>query len=237
MCRGGRAGSACWWWGDTVTCVWQRGRRLSDRGEFRAGGQKYKAAAVSLFPLRSLLLPFQLVQIRLLCLPPSPREFPKGWRKTNYFLSSSVCLSAAMHQALDTLSDSTSSTTANDLDLIFLKGIMESPVVRGNGNYKLRIFFVNFLFFWIVCLDVREKRNEGHSAILTEQDSLTQSRRANCEVTQTTSLRSKSVFYACKFMHPDCIILNSKSYYVLILKFHNVALIAASFSFFLFLFS
>nr|XP_040032720.1 MAGUK p55 subfamily member 2b isoform X1 [Gasterosteus aculeatus aculeatus]XP_040032721.1 MAGUK p55 subfamily member 2b isoform X1 [Gasterosteus aculeatus aculeatus] len=36
----------------------------------------------------------------------------------------------AMHQALDTLSDSTSSTTANDLDLIFLKGIMESPVVR-----------------------------------------------------------------------------------------------------------
>lgn len=35
-----------------------------------------------------------------------------------------------MHQALDTLSDSTSSTTANDLDLIFLKGIMESPVVR-----------------------------------------------------------------------------------------------------------
>ncbi|XP_050957021.1 MAGUK p55 subfamily member 2a isoform X2 [Labeo rohita] len=31
-------------------------------------------------------------------------------------------------QVLDTLSDSTSSTTANDLDLIFLKGIMESPV-------------------------------------------------------------------------------------------------------------
>uniref|UniRef100_A0AAQ4RC12 MAGUK p55 scaffold protein 2b n=1 Tax=Gasterosteus aculeatus aculeatus TaxID=481459 RepID=A0AAQ4RC12_GASAC len=36
----------------------------------------------------------------------------------------------AMHQALDTLSDSTSSTTANDLDLIFLKGIMESPVAH-----------------------------------------------------------------------------------------------------------
>ncbi|XP_026061421.1 MAGUK p55 subfamily member 2-like isoform X1 [Carassius auratus] len=31
-------------------------------------------------------------------------------------------------QVLDTLSDSTSSATANDLDLIFLKGIMESPV-------------------------------------------------------------------------------------------------------------
>uniref|UniRef100_A0A3B3D2Z1 MAGUK p55 scaffold protein 2b n=1 Tax=Oryzias melastigma TaxID=30732 RepID=A0A3B3D2Z1_ORYME len=37
---------------------------------------------------------------------------------------------SAMHQALDTLSDSTSSTTANDLDLIFLKGIMESPVAH-----------------------------------------------------------------------------------------------------------
>uniref|UniRef100_A0A8C8JF79 MAGUK p55 subfamily member 2-like n=1 Tax=Oncorhynchus tshawytscha TaxID=74940 RepID=A0A8C8JF79_ONCTS len=35
-----------------------------------------------------------------------------------------------MQQVLDTLSDSTSSTMANDLDLIFLKGIMESPVVR-----------------------------------------------------------------------------------------------------------
>lgn len=34
-----------------------------------------------------------------------------------------------MHSVLDTLSDSTGSTTANDLDLIFLKGIMESPVV------------------------------------------------------------------------------------------------------------
>ncbi|XP_035389316.1 MAGUK p55 subfamily member 2b isoform X1 [Electrophorus electricus] len=36
----------------------------------------------------------------------------------------------AMHSVLDTLSDSTSSTTANDLDLIFLKGIMESPMAH-----------------------------------------------------------------------------------------------------------
>ncbi|XP_071202985.1 MAGUK p55 subfamily member 2-like isoform X1 [Salvelinus alpinus] len=34
----------------------------------------------------------------------------------------------AMQQVMDTLSNSTSSTMANDLDLIFLKGIMESPV-------------------------------------------------------------------------------------------------------------
>ncbi|XP_064172441.1 MAGUK p55 subfamily member 2a isoform X1 [Anguilla rostrata] len=38
----------------------------------------------------------------------------------------------AVQQVLDTLSDSTSSTTANDLDLIFLKGIMESPVAPEN---------------------------------------------------------------------------------------------------------
>ncbi|XP_071248201.1 MAGUK p55 subfamily member 2b isoform X2 [Salvelinus alpinus] len=38
----------------------------------------------------------------------------------------------AMQQVLDTLSDSTSSTMANDLDLIFLKGIMESPVAHEN---------------------------------------------------------------------------------------------------------
>ncbi|XP_041087616.1 MAGUK p55 subfamily member 2-like isoform X1 [Polyodon spathula] len=36
----------------------------------------------------------------------------------------------AMQQVLDTLSDTTNSTGANDLDLIFLKGIMESPIVR-----------------------------------------------------------------------------------------------------------
>uniref|UniRef100_A0A8C2ZU68 MAGUK p55 scaffold protein 2 n=1 Tax=Cyclopterus lumpus TaxID=8103 RepID=A0A8C2ZU68_CYCLU len=40
-----------------------------------------------------------------------------------------VCVCLIVHQ-LDTMSDSTtSSTTANDLDLIFLKGIMESPLV------------------------------------------------------------------------------------------------------------
>ncbi|XP_033911392.3 MAGUK p55 subfamily member 2b isoform X1 [Acipenser ruthenus] len=36
----------------------------------------------------------------------------------------------AMQQVMDTLSDTTNSTGANDLDLIFLKGIMESPIVR-----------------------------------------------------------------------------------------------------------
>uniref|UniRef100_A0A673W7U6 MAGUK p55 scaffold protein 2b n=1 Tax=Salmo trutta TaxID=8032 RepID=A0A673W7U6_SALTR len=45
-------------------------------------------------------------------------------------LSQSV--SDTMQQVLDTLSDSTSSTMANDLDLIFLKGIMESPVAHEN---------------------------------------------------------------------------------------------------------
>uniref|UniRef100_A0A4W5R521 MAGUK p55 scaffold protein 2 n=1 Tax=Hucho hucho TaxID=62062 RepID=A0A4W5R521_9TELE len=39
---------------------------------------------------------------------------------------------SSMQQVLDTLSDSTSSTMANDLDLIFLKGIMESPVAQEN---------------------------------------------------------------------------------------------------------
>ncbi|XP_033911395.3 MAGUK p55 subfamily member 2b isoform X3 [Acipenser ruthenus] len=37
---------------------------------------------------------------------------------------------SAMQQVMDTLSDTTNSTGANDLDLIFLKGIMESPIVR-----------------------------------------------------------------------------------------------------------
>jgi len=41
-----------------------------------------------------------------------------------------VCLCVAVPQVLDAMSDSTtSSTIANDLDLIYLKGIMESPQV------------------------------------------------------------------------------------------------------------
>uniref|UniRef100_A0A8C8JEQ9 Membrane protein, palmitoylated 2b (MAGUK p55 subfamily member 2) n=1 Tax=Oncorhynchus tshawytscha TaxID=74940 RepID=A0A8C8JEQ9_ONCTS len=43
-----------------------------------------------------------------------------------------VDFSDNLQQVLDTLSDSTSSTMANDLDLIFLKGIMESPVAHEN---------------------------------------------------------------------------------------------------------
>lgn len=62
--------------------------------------------------------------------------FSLGWSKNGIFFFSCVCF-AAMHQALDTLSDSTSSTTANDLDLIFLKGIMESPVVMRSFFYTL----------------------------------------------------------------------------------------------------
>uniref|UniRef100_A0A4W5QBE0 MAGUK p55 scaffold protein 2b n=1 Tax=Hucho hucho TaxID=62062 RepID=A0A4W5QBE0_9TELE len=42
-----------------------------------------------------------------------------------------------MQQVLDTLSDSTSSTMANDLDLIFLKGIMESPVKKHLAHENL----------------------------------------------------------------------------------------------------
>lgn len=58
-----------------------------------------------------------------------------------FYIFVCVCVSrlcfTAMHPALDTLSDSTSSTTANDLDLIFLKGIMESPVVMRSIFYNL----------------------------------------------------------------------------------------------------
>lgn len=41
-----------------------------------------------------------------------------------------VCVCIIGPQVVDVMSDSTaSSTTANDLDLIYLKGIMESPAV------------------------------------------------------------------------------------------------------------
>uniref|UniRef100_A0A8C7PCV7 MAGUK p55 scaffold protein 2b n=1 Tax=Oncorhynchus mykiss TaxID=8022 RepID=A0A8C7PCV7_ONCMY len=55
-----------------------------------------------------------------------------------------------MQQVLDTLSDSTSSTMANDLDLIFLKGIMESPVVRIYLYLQYTYFSMDLLGF--VCI-------------------------------------------------------------------------------------
>ncbi|XP_030637982.1 MAGUK p55 subfamily member 2a isoform X2 [Chanos chanos] len=45
----------------------------------------------------------------------------------------------AAPQGLDSLSDSNSSTTANDLDLIFLKGIMESPVEHPESVEETRL--------------------------------------------------------------------------------------------------
>uniref|UniRef100_A0A8C7PFE8 MAGUK p55 scaffold protein 2b n=1 Tax=Oncorhynchus mykiss TaxID=8022 RepID=A0A8C7PFE8_ONCMY len=56
----------------------------------------------------------------------SPRQY-----KSIYIYWTSLTI-YKFDQVLDTLSDSTSSTMANDLDLIFLKGIMESPVAHEN---------------------------------------------------------------------------------------------------------
>lgn len=54
------------------------------------------------------------------------------------------CVCVAAPQVLDAMSDSTNtSTTANDLDLLYLKGIMESPVVRCT-TYILNICGLTF---------------------------------------------------------------------------------------------
>lgn len=71
-------------------------------------------------------------------------------QRAQYLISSciirSLCLfPPAVPQVLDTLSDSASSTTANDLDLIFLKGIMESPVVSFLSAYSRVISDLNML--------------------------------------------------------------------------------------------
>lgn len=97
MCWGGRAGSPCWWWGDTVTCVRRKGRRLSDGGEFRAGGEKCEAAPVSLLPLRSLFLLYQLRQICLLCPVPFSPWISHGLKKNKLFFTPLLCVSFCSH--------------------------------------------------------------------------------------------------------------------------------------------
>lgn len=144
---------ACWWTcaeegveevhscGEKILSLLSDGSgRVSDRGEI-AWGEKWGRSQLTP-PLRSLFLLFELLWIRSLSLP-STQCISQGLKKNKLFLLS-VCVgfffSVAMHQALDTLSDSTSSTTANDLDLIFLKGIMESPVVRATLNSEFWVW-------------------------------------------------------------------------------------------------
>lgn len=51
--------------------------------------------------------------------------------------TTAVCMLGSAPQVLDAMSDSTtSSTIANDLDLIYLKGIMESPLVWYTQKYE-----------------------------------------------------------------------------------------------------
>lgn len=45
-----------------------------------------------------------------------------------------MCL--AMQQVLDNLGDLPTTTGAKDIDLIFLKGVMESPIVRSLAKVK-----------------------------------------------------------------------------------------------------
>lgn len=48
------------------------------------------------------------------------------------FLFTSLCLSPAMQQVLDNLGELPTSTGAKDIDLLFLRGIMESPTVSSH---------------------------------------------------------------------------------------------------------
>lgn len=54
-----------------------------------------------------------------------------------------MCFSAAMQQVLDNLTDLSPSTGAEEIDLIFLKGIMENPIVRSLAK-------VNYFFPFII---------------------------------------------------------------------------------------
>lgn len=85
-----------------------------------------------------------------------------------------ACCWFIVPQVSDAMSDSTtSSTTANDLDLIYLKGIMESPLVwytathtnmRRTKNTELCVFFCVWwlLYMWLcvyhLCVCIRSKK-------------------------------------------------------------------------------
>lgn len=56
-------------------------------------------------------------------------------------------ISAAMQQVLDNLTELPSSTGAEEIDLIFLKGIMENPIVKSLAKVYWFIHKITTLFF------------------------------------------------------------------------------------------
>lgn len=76
-----------------------------------------------------------------------------------------VCVCVVAPQVLDAMSDSTNtSTMANDLDLLYLKGIMESPVVRCTKSVRSRsMTSINRVVCLLVC--IRSKRRVWRTCV------------------------------------------------------------------------
>ena len=117
-------------------------------------------------------------------------EYGEEWSQINSFLSL-VCV-CSHASGLDTLSDSTSSTTANDLDLIFLKGIMESPVVRTT------LYCTCMRKCYHMCVQC----SKGHSGHLRMDRLMDESMRKDFNILSwmpvTVSAANLRLFYACK---------------------------------------
>ncbi|ELK12589.1 MAGUK p55 subfamily member 6 [Pteropus alecto] len=72
--------------------------------------------------------------------PPVPRHCPAAApARPSPFPSVDSALGAAMQQVLDNLTELPSSTGAEEIDLIFLKGIMENPIVKSLAKAHERL--------------------------------------------------------------------------------------------------
>jgi hypothetical protein len=63
-------------------------------------------------------------------------------------------ISAAMQQVLENLTELPSSTGAEEIDLIFLKGIMENPIVKSLAKVYWLIHTITKLVLQIVFTEV-----------------------------------------------------------------------------------
>lgn len=66
--------------------------------------------------------------------------------KVFFFFSFIAFITAAMQQVLDNLTELPSSTGAEEIDLIFLKGIMENPIVKSLAKVYWFIHKITKLF-------------------------------------------------------------------------------------------
>lgn len=101
-----------------------------------------------------------------------------------------------MQQVLDNLKDMPSGTGAKDIDLIFLKGIMESPIVRSLAKVKRKLPISTTLYYCLVKANSNIIERRGISKIMVYIEGLAGLAFSRLVIDQKIEIGAALVLYA-----------------------------------------